>query len=71
MIELKINNIEFSYGRKKIFSDFSFDTADGITLLLGANGSGKSALFRIICSALIPKKGTVEVYCDGNNILCG
>ncbi|MBD5111483.1 MAG: ATP-binding cassette domain-containing protein [Ruminococcaceae bacterium] len=68
MIELKINNINFSYGRKRIFSDFSFTATDGITLLLGANGSGKSTLFRLICGALIPKKGTIEVYCNGNKV---
>lgn len=68
MIELKLKHIDFGYGRKKIFTDFSFNAEDGITLLLGANGSGKSTLFRIICGALIPKKGTVEVYCDGNKV---
>lgn len=65
MIELKLNNIEFGYGRKKIFSDFAFDVSDGTTLLFGANGSGKSTLFRLICGVLIPKRGTVEVLCDG------
>lgn len=68
MIKLKLNNIDFSYGRKRIFSDFSFDVSDGITLLLGANGSGKSTLFRLICGALIPRKGTIEVFCDGNKV---
>lgn len=65
MTELKINNLSFGYGRKKIFSDFSFSASDGITLLLGANGSGKSTLFKIISGVLLPKKGSVEVLCDG------
>ncbi len=65
MIELKINNLDFSYGKKKIFRNFSFSVTDGITLLLGANGSGKSTLFKLISGVLNSKSGTIELFSDG------
>lgn len=68
MKELKINNLSFSYGKKKVFSDFSFSVSDGITLLLGANGCGKSTLFKLICGVLLPAKGYVEVYRDNKRV---
>lgn len=68
MIELKINNLNFGYGRKKIFNDFNLTVSDGITLLLGANGSGKSTLFKLICGVLLPKNGSIEVFLDGEKI---
>lgn len=68
MTELKINDLCFGYGRKTIFSDLSFTITDGITLLLGANGSGKSTLFKLISGVLLPKKGFIDVICDGHNV---
>lgn len=68
MTKLNIQNLYFSYGRKKIFSDFNFSVTDGITLLLGANGSGKSTLFKLISGVLLPQKGSIEVLCDGNKV---
>lgn len=68
MTELKINDLCFGYGRKTIFSDLNFTITDGITLLLGANGSGKSTLFKLISGVLLPKKGSIDVICDGHKV---
>lgn len=69
MTELRITNLNFSYNRKKtVFKDFNLTFGDGITLLLGANGSGKSTMFKLICGALIPKSGKIEAFCDGQGI---
>lgn len=68
MIELKITNINFKYGRKEIFNNFNLTIEDGTTLLLGANGSGKSTLFKLICGVLLQESGTIEVFIDGKKI---
>lgn len=66
MTEIKINNLYFKYGFKNsIYKDFSLTIGEGITLLLGANGSGKSTLFKLICGVLLPTKGSIELYTEG------
>lgn len=69
MIELKIQNLSFRYGKKKpIFDNFNLTVSDGITLLLGANGAGKSTLFKLLCDVLIPQKGKTELFVDGKPV---
>lgn len=64
MVNLKLNNISFKYGKKDIFNRLSISIKENITLLLGANGSGKSTLFKLICGVLLPTNGTIEVYSE-------
>lgn len=69
MIELKIHNLSFSYGKKKpIFCNFNLTVNNGITLILGANGAGKSTLFKLLCDVLIPQKGTIELSVNGKAV---
>lgn len=60
---IKVKNLSFRYrGKSHIFRDFSFSAEAGqIYGLLGANGTGKSTLLRLLCGVLAPEKGEVEV----------
>lgn len=62
---IKIENIDFSYGKQNIFSSFSLDIPSaGFVTLLGRNGSGKTTLFELIYGKLNPSKGRILI----NNI---
>lgn len=45
---IKIRDLTFSYGERKIFDNFSADFSDGITCIRGESGKGKTTLLRII-----------------------
>lgn len=59
---IKLEHVSKSFGQKKILKDISFAVAQGQTVgLVGANGSGKSVLFKILCGFEKPDKGKVFV----------
>lgn len=58
---LNLNEISFSYGKKKIIENLSFSVAPGeCTVLAGPNGSGKSTALSVIAGILKPTTGTVR-----------
>lgn len=62
---LQVENISFSYGRRKpeVLSDFSFSLERGrVYGLLGKNGVGKSTLLYLMCGLLTPKHGRVMYH---------
>lgn len=59
MAELKLENIDFSYGKNKILNDINLSLSTGVTALLGPNGAGKTTLINIITALYRPDKGTV------------
>ena len=62
---LLVENISFSYGRRKPEggSDFSFSLEKGrVYGLLGKNGVGKSPLLYLMCGLLTPKHGRVMYH---------
>lgn len=62
---LQVENISFSYGRRKpeVLSDFSFSLEKGrVYGLLGKNGVGKSTLLYLMCGLLTPKLGRVMYH---------
>ena len=57
---LEAQNITFSYRDKVILKDFSVSLEKGsFTMLLGANGSGKSTVLRLLGGFLAPESGNV------------
>lgn len=65
---LEAQSLTFSYQDKIILDDFSLTLEKGsFTMLLGANGSGKSTVLRLLGGFLQPKQGSVLV--DGVPIL--
>ena len=46
---LEVNQVDFSYGNKKVLENISFSIEEGIfCVLLGLNGAGKSTIFSLI-----------------------
>ena len=59
---ISIQNLHFSYKRKKVFTGLSLELKAGhIYGLLGKNGTGKSTLLRNIAGLLFPDQGKLEV----------
>ena len=59
---LEINNINKSYGKKKVLNNINIKVSKGkIIGLLGPNGSGKTTLIKIINGLLLPNDGVVLV----------
>ncbi len=59
---IKIENLEFSYPRHKVFTDISLTLEEGkIYGLLGQNGVGKTTLLKILSGLLKSKKGNCLV----------
>ena len=61
---IKLNNISFMYQGSSLplFNQLSINFSKGsTTVITGENGSGKSTLFNIICGALLPLNGTIQI----------
>ena len=67
MVDLKINDVCFSYPGAEILHDVTFCTSsEQVVGLVGPNGSGKSTLIKCIDTILRPKG---SILLDGNEIL--
>lgn len=68
---LNINNIAFSYPRKQVLKDVSFQVCDhDIFAVLGRNAAGKTTLISVLVGMLEQQSGTVDmdgVAITGNN----
>lgn len=62
METVTVNNVSKSYGKTKALDDISFSVNKGeIFGLIGPDGSGKTTLFRILATLLIPDRGKANV----------
>jgi ATP-binding cassette, subfamily B, bacterial PglK len=60
--KISIKNISFSYSKKKILDNLSFDIhKNKFYILKGDNGSGKSTLVDIICGLQKPDEGQILI----------
>lgn len=60
MNAIETNNLSVGYGEKQIIRDLNIEIPEGkITVILGANGSGKSTMLKTIGRILTPSKGSV------------
>ena len=65
---IEVNNVSKSYGRVTALHDVSFSVDEGeIFGLIGPDGAGKTSLFRILATLLLPQSGTVTV--DGLDVV--
>ncbi len=69
---IKVENISKSYGKKKqnflAVDNISFSVEKGeIFGLIGPDGSGKTSIFRMLTTVLLPDSGNAEI--DGLNII--
>ena len=68
MNAIDVKNISKSYGRVQAVSDVSFAVGKGEVFgLIGPDGAGKTSMFRILCSLLLPDAGTAAV--DGYDVV--
>ncbi len=68
MNAIEVDHISKSYGKVKALDDVSFSVEKGeIFGLIGPDGAGKTTLFRILCSLLLPQEGTARV--DGYDVV--
>ena len=68
MTAIEVNNISKHYGKVQALKDVSFSVNKGeIFGLIGPDGAGKTSMFRILCSLLLPKTGTATV--DGFDVV--
>jgi ATP-binding cassette ChvD family protein len=59
---IEVNNLRKTYGDRLLFDNVSFSVPKGsIVGIIGANGMGKSTLFRLITGAEQPDAGSVEL----------
>lgn len=66
---ISVRDVEFSYGRRRVFESISVDIGVGSTLLLGPNGAGKSTLLELMAAVRRPAHGSVSVgTADGRNL---
>jgi len=57
---IRLENIHFSYGHKKVLENVSVDIKRGMFMgLVGPNGGGKSTLIKIILGLLTPNEGDI------------
>lgn len=59
---IEVHNVSKSYGRVKALDDVSFAVCKGEVFgLIGPDGAGKTSLYRILCTLLLPDAGTASV----------
>ena len=68
MNAIEVSHISKSYGNVKALNDVSFTVGKGEVFgLIGPDGAGKTTLFRILCTLLLPDQGTATV--DGFDVV--
>ena len=68
MNAIEVNNVSKSYGKVKALDDVSFAVQKGEVFgLIGPDGAGKTSMYRILCSLLLPETGTATV--DGFDVV--
>ncbi len=66
ILPLRLTGVSFVAGGRRIIDDVSLELAAGpSTIVLGANGAGKSVLMRLMHGLLAPSKGSVT-WCGQN-----
>ena len=66
-VEINVNNVSKSFSQQPVLTNVTLEVEKGQTVgIIGANGSGKSVLFKIICGFTAPDEG--EVYIRGKKL---
>jgi ATP-binding cassette, subfamily B, bacterial len=60
--DIVFDNVSFSYGDKRVFSDLSFSVRSGEKVaFVGKNGSGKTTIIHLLLKLLKPEKGRILI----------
>ena len=66
---IRVDNLSKSYGNVQALKNINLDIKSGELFgLIGPDGAGKTTLFRLLATLLLPDKGTVEL-CEIDNVL--
>ena len=70
MNAIEVNSLSTGYGKVQALRDVSFSVGRGEVFgIIGPDGAGKTSLYRILCSLLLPDDGTASV--DGYDVVNG
>ena len=62
MNAIEVNQVAKRYGKVQALQDVSFSVRKGELFgIIGPDGAGKTSLYRILCSLLLPDEGSVRV----------
>lgn len=68
MNAIEVNSLSKGYGKVQALRDVSFSVGRGEMFgIIGPDGAGKTSLYRILCSLLLPDDGTASV--DGYDVV--
>lgn len=68
MALLNVNNLKMEFGERTLFSGASFEIGDNDKIgVIGANGTGKTTLFKLITGEMSPAAG--EIYKSKNAVV--
>lgn len=70
MNAIEVDSLSKRYGKVQALHDVSFSVGRGEMFgIIGPDGAGKTSLYRILCSLLLPDDGTASV--DGYDVVSG
>ena len=70
MQAIEVSHVSKSYGKVKALDDVSFNVGKGEVFgLIGPDGAGKTSMFRILCTLLLPDAGKAAV--EGFDVVQG
>lgn len=70
MNAIEVNSLSKGYGKVQALHEVSFSVGKGEMFgIIGPDGAGKTSLYRILCSLLLPDDGTASV--DGYDVVSG
>lgn len=59
---LEVERVSLNWGRRRILNEIDFSAEAGASMaLLGPNGSGKTALLRVLATAIRPSSGRIRI----------
>lgn len=62
MNAIEVNQVAKRYGKVQALQDVTFSVRKGELFgVIGPDGAGKTSLYRILCSLLLPDEGSVRV----------
>ncbi|MBQ9171476.1 MAG: ABC transporter ATP-binding protein, partial [Bacteroidaceae bacterium] len=68
MNAIEVKNVSKSYGKARALDSVSFSVSKGEVFgLIGPDGAGKTSMFRILCTLLLPEEGSATV--DGFDVV--
>ena len=64
MAEVSVRNVRLSYGKIQALKDVSLEVDEGSLFgIIGPDGAGKTSLFRIMTTLIVPDSGSARLMC--------